>query len=129
MGVTPDRRLRRRLNLPAVEEGLRRTQRVLERPPDRDPLDDRVLENMLAGYAYVDAIAAAGVDPFALGHLKQLLEVNCLVLYGTSPERRAAYAGSLEANEQRFYGEGAAGVRDVVEWVADHRDAAPDDLA
>jgi hypothetical protein len=129
MGVTPDRRLGGRLNLPAVEEDLRRAQCTLERPIDRDLFDDRVLENMLAGYAYVDAIVAAGVDPFALGHLKQLLELNGLVLYGTSPERRAAYAGYLQANEQRFYGEGAAGVRDVVEWVADHRDAASDDLA
>ena len=118
MGATPEAKVGGRIKLLAVEEALRRTQRLLGEAPDRDPLDDRVLGNLLAGYAYVDGLVTAGVDPFALGNLKHLLELNHLVLCGTSPERRAAYSRHLEANERRFYGEDAAGIRDVVEWVA-----------
>ena len=120
MGATPEAKAGGRINLLAVEEALRRTQRLLGDAPDRDRLDDRVLGNLLAGYAYVDGLITAGIDPFALGHLKHLLEMNHLVLCGVSPERRAAYARHLEANERRFYGEDVAGVRDVVEWIAGH---------
>jgi hypothetical protein len=125
VGVTPKPNVRGRINLPAVEAGLRRTQRLLGRPADRDPFDDRVLDNLLAGYAYVDGLVAAEVDPFAMGNLKHLLELNYLVLCGASPDRRAAYVRHLQASEQRFYGDGVAGVRDVVEWVAGHPDASP----
>jgi hypothetical protein len=129
VGVTPERSACRRLDLPAVEAGLRRIQCLLARPGGRDPLDERVLENLLAGYAYVDGLVEAGVDPFALGHLKHLLELNYLVLCGDSAERRAAYARHLAASERRFYGEDAAGVRDVVEWAAGHPDAPPGERA
>lgn len=129
MGATPETKVGGRINLLAVEEALRRTQRLLGEAPDRDPFDDRVLANLRAGYAYVDSLVTAAVDPFALGNLKHLLELNCLVLCGVSPERRAAYARHLEANERRFYGEDAAGVRDVVEWIAGHPGAPGAELA
>src|SRR5262245_15493960 len=125
MGVTPDRAARTRVNLATVATSLRRVQAAVGLLEGRDVFDDRVLENMVSGYAYVDALVAARVDPFALGHLKHLLELNCLVLCGTSPERRATYTGHLQATEQRFYGDGAAGVRDLVEWVADHPNGPP----
>jgi hypothetical protein len=129
VGATPETKVGGRINLLAVEEALRRTQRLLGEAPDRDPFDDRVLANLRAGYAYVDSLVTAGVDPFALGNLKHLLELNCLVLCGVSPERRAAYARHLEANERRFYGEDVAGVRDVVEWIAGHPGAPGAELA
>jgi hypothetical protein len=129
VGATREAKVGGRINLLAVEEALRRTQRLLGGVPDRDPFDNRVLANLLAGYAYVDGLVTGGVDPFALGNLKHLLELNCLVLCGVSPERRAAYARHLEANERRFYGEDVAGVRDVVEWIAGHPGAPSAELA
>jgi hypothetical protein len=84
---------------------------------------------MLAGYAYVDELVAAGTDVFALGNLKHLLELNTLVLYGASTARRADHAGHLAANERRFYEERAAGVRDVVEWYARNAGESPWDRA
>ena len=129
MGATPETKVGGRINLLTVEGALRRTQRLLGGTPDRDPFDDRVLANLLAGYEYVDRLLTAGVDPFALGNLKHLLELNCLVLCGVSPERRAAYARHLEANERRFYGEDVAGVREVVEWIAGHPGAPGAELA
>ncbi len=88
----------------------------------RDPLDGAVVDNMMAGYALVDALVADGVDLFALGNSKHLLELNALVLCGNSPARRQKYAGHLQATEHRFYEERQGGVEDLVEWYARHDD-------
>jgi hypothetical protein len=88
----------------------------------RDPLDDRVIENMMAGYAFVDTLVSEGVDVFARGNSKHLLELNALVLCGSSAARRDAYASHIEATERRFYEERQGGVQDLVEWHARHED-------
>jgi prophage maintenance system killer protein len=116
-----------RLDLAAVEASLRGVQArfagINQRlAAHRDPLDDRVVDNMLAGYAFVDALVAAGTDVLALGQLKHLLELNTLVLCGASEARRAAHAGHRTATERRFYDEPDAGIQDVVEWYAGHDD-------
>ena len=115
-----------RIDLAAVEGSLRRVQRDFARINERlrshrDPMDDRVVDNLLAGYAFVDALVAEGVDVFAMGQLKHWLELNTLVLCGTSVARRAEYARHLAATERRFYDTPAAGIQDVVEWHARHR--------
>jgi hypothetical protein len=116
-----------RLNLAAIEGSLREVQDHHAHIQDRlgghrDPLDDRVIDNMLAGYVAVEALAAAGTDVFALGQHRHLLELNTLVLCGSSEARRAAYARHLQATEQRFYEEREAGIQDVVEWHVRHID-------
>jgi hypothetical protein len=88
-------------------------------------MSDRVVENMLAGYAFVDALLAAGTDVFAMGNLKNLLELNTIVLCGTDRERREQYARHLGASERRFYEEPAGGIQDLVEWYADQRHESP----
>jgi Fic/DOC family len=87
----------------------------------REPMSDRVVENMLTGYAFVDALLVAGIDLFAMGNLKNLLEINTIVLCGTDPARRNQYARHIEATERRFYEEREGGIQDVVEWYARHR--------
>ena len=99
------------MNLPAVEASLRRVQREIARLK----VDDRVVANMLAGYAFVDALAAEATDVFAMGNLKHLLELNTRVLCGTSRLRREAYRRHIEATAHRFYGEPDGGIQDVVE--------------
>ncbi|HXA97758.1 MAG TPA: hypothetical protein VN323_19515 [Candidatus Dormibacteraeota bacterium] len=119
-----------RLDLPAIEVSLRRVQVApAVTGGARDPLDERVLDNLLAGYARVDELVAGSVDVLAMGRLKHLLELNSLVLCGASQERRVAYARHLEATERRFYGEGADGVGEVVEWAAAHQDDPPRERA
>jgi hypothetical protein len=122
------------LCLAAVEASLRGAQAAFpglnaSLSAHRDPLDDRVVENMLAGYAYVDELVGSGTDVFALGNVRHLLELNTLVLCGASEARRAAHAGHLAANERRFYEERAAGVQDVVEWYARNAGDSPWDRA
>src|SRR5262249_19270642 len=72
-----------RLNLRVIEGTLRTVQRefgeiqrALGAP--RDPLSDPVIDNMLAGYALVDALLADGTDVLAMGNLKHLLELNTM---------------------------------------------------
>jgi prophage maintenance system killer protein len=114
-----------RVDLAAVDASLRYLQREFgleaeDAAAARDPMDDRVIDNMVAGYAYVDTLVAAGVNVLAMGHHKDLLEMNTIVLCGTSAARRAEYAGHIEATEQRFYEEREGGIRDLVEWYQIH---------
>jgi len=109
------------LDLGAIEDSLRGVQRdfpgINERlSPPRDPLDDSVIHNMVAGYALVDALAAERVDLFAMGNLRCWLELNTTVLCGTDPIDRAEYARHRQTTEQRFYEEQDGGIRDLVEW-------------
>jgi prophage maintenance system killer protein len=125
---------RRRVHLAAVEASLRGLQRDFERvvgdpATGRDPMDDHVVDNMLAGYAFVDALVADGVDVFAMGNLKHVLEMNARVLCGTSPARRALYERHLQATERRFYEEREGGIQDLVEWYRSHEDDAAWDRA
>jgi hypothetical protein len=113
------------LNLPAIEESLRCVQRQLGRinqrlHAPRDPMGDDVVQNMVAGYAFVDALVAADVDLFAMGNLKYLLELNRIVLCGPSRVTRDEYARHMEATEQRFYEEQDGGIQDLVEWYVRH---------
>jgi hypothetical protein len=123
-----------RIDLDAVEASLRRVQQNFERinarlSYRREPLSAHVLDNMLAGYAYVDALAAAPLDVFAMGNLKYLLELNTIVLCGTDPVRREQYAGHIETTERRFYEERKGGIQDLVEWWARQRWASVWDRA
>jgi len=88
-----------------------------------------VVANMVAGYAFVDALVADSVDVFAMGNLKHVLEMNALVLCGTSLARRAAYERHLQATERRFYEEREGGIQDLVEWYRSHEDDAAWDRA
>jgi hypothetical protein len=120
----------RRIDLAAVSASLRRLQRELATAmpgsgPARDPCDDRVVENLEAGYAHVDALVAGGVDVFAMGNLRHVLELNTIVLCGTDPARRSHYARHVEASEERFYDHPDGGVRDLVEWYRCHAEIAP----
>jgi hypothetical protein len=112
-------------DLPAIAAALRRTQaqfdeinRYLRVP--RDGLDTEVIDNLLEGYAYVDALVRGGVDLFAPGRSACLLDINRLVLVGSSSTRRQRYASHLDATERQFYEEREGGVGDLVEWVDSH---------
>jgi len=111
------------MDVRAVEAALRGVQRdfadingQLNTP--RDPLSDEVVENMAAGYVRVDELVGAGVDVFAIGNAKHLLELNNLVLCGASPARREEYAEHIEATAQRFYEERAGGIGDLTDWYS-----------
>jgi len=91
----------------------------------RDPMSEQVVGNMVEAYAYVDRLVAEDVDLFTYGHLRRLLDLNAIVLCGTDPGRRTAYDEHLQATEKRFFDEEGAGIQDLMEWYAAHRDGSP----
>ena len=97
--------------------------------PPRDPLADDVVRNMVAGYELVDLLAASGIDPFAMGNLKYLLELNTTVLCGTDPVKREEYARHRQTTEERFYEAQHGGIQDLVEWYESRRGDPPWTLA
>lgn len=118
-----------RFDLAAIDLTLRRLQRefpaINPRLRDRrDPLDDAVIDNLMAGYAYVDELVAARTDLLALGNLKHLIELNSRVLCGTDETARRDSAEHLRLTEERFYNAPGGGIRDIVEWHQKHRDDA-----
>jgi hypothetical protein len=113
------------LNLQAVEASLRdvqaqfpRINAILKSPRDR--MDDAIVENMLAGYAFVDGLLGRKVDLFSVAQLRCFLELNAIVLCGLDPKVRAESARHLAATEKHFYDEKDGGVRDIIEWYAMH---------
>jgi prophage maintenance system killer protein len=113
----------RRLNLPAIEASLRQVQREfatinLRLSGQRDPMSDLVVENLMAGYSYVDVLVDWGIDIFAMGKHKYFLELNNIVLCGPDQELRAEFVQHIAATKVRFYEEPGGGIEDLVEWRA-----------
>lgn len=113
------------LNLSAIESSLRRVQREFESINarlswQRDPMSDTVVDNLLAGYTFVDVLIDWDIDVFAMGKHKYLLELNNIVLCGPDQELRAEFSQHLEATKNRFYDESGGGIEDLVEWRARH---------
>ncbi|WP_236849020.1 hypothetical protein [Candidatus Thiodictyon syntrophicum] len=117
-----------RLDLAAIERSLRAVQRdfarinaTLEIP--RDPLSDRVIANLLAGYAYLDSLLALGRNPLALGNSADLLQLNHLVLCGTDEADIKDAAKHLAETVARFYDRsGPGGVGELMDTLAAYRD-------
>lgn len=134
MRSVPDRGAGRRLDLTAIAAALLDLERAFPDINDRlnerhDPLEDSVVDRMVAGYAYVDRLVADGVDLFAMGNLRHLCEINFLVLLGDDPNRRAEHVRLTKATEEHFYDQEPAGIRDVVAWWESHRGEGPWRLA
>lgn len=116
-----DKTTRRRYDLDAIGQALRALQRAFPSvnpalKDRREPLDDDVVLNMLAGYAMVDSLLECDVDLFAYGNLQPWLELNTLVLCGEEVLRPERLADLIEATEARFYDDEHGGIRDIMEW-------------
>jgi hypothetical protein len=114
-----------RLNLKAIEQSLRDVQREFPKINERlhsrrDSMTDAVLENMLAGYAFVDRAVADGVDLFTLRHATALLEFNHIVLCGLNQQVRQEYQAHIEATAQRFYEQEEFNIDDILRWYYKH---------
>ena len=66
-----------------------------------------------------------GVDPFRRGQHGHLLELNTIVLCGTSPEERRRFHRHIEATEAHFYEVVGGGIREIMEWYDRHRGDDP----
>jgi len=114
-----------RLDLKTIEQSLRDVQREFPKINEilhsrRDSMTDAVLENMLAGYAFVDKAVADGADLFTLRHIPDLLEFNHIVLCGLNQQVRQEYQTHIEATAQRFYEQEEFNIDDILRWYYKH---------
>src|SRR5215831_11379614 len=114
-----------RLDLKAIEQSLRDVQREFPKINERlhsrrDPMTDDVLDNMLAGYAFVDQAVADGLDLFTMRHAPALLELNHIVLCGLNEQVRQEYQTHIEAAAQRFYEQEEFNIDDILRWYYRH---------
>jgi len=86
----------------------------------RDSMTDAVLENMLAGYTFIDKAVADGVDLFRLRHITDLLELNHIVLCGLNQRIRQEYQTHIEAATQRFHEQEEFNIDDILRWYYRH---------
>jgi prophage maintenance system killer protein len=116
---------RYRLDLKAIEQSLREVQRAFPQINEilhsrRDSMTDAVLENMLAGYTFIDRAVAEDVDLFMLRHVTTLLELNHIVLCGVDPHIRQEYQTHIEATTQRFHEQEEFSINDILRWYYRH---------
>jgi prophage maintenance system killer protein len=114
-----------RLDLKAIEQSLRDVQREFPKINEslqsrRDSMTDAVLENMLAGYIFVDRAVADGVDLFTLRHATAFLEINHIVLCGLNEQVRQEYQTHIETTTQRFYEQEECNIDDILRWYYKH---------
>lgn len=118
-----------RIEAELLEVGLRLREFDAGAGTTHDPLDGEAIANMLEGYRYIERLECDRVDLFSPGSSLHLLELNCIVLCGTQPHRRAEQAKQLAATERRFYDEPDAGIGDLVDWYRANANASVWDRA
>lgn len=121
---------RSRLNLPEIARSLRGVQREFPKINEvlrsrRDSMTDEVVENMLAGYAFVDQAIAEDRDLLTSMHTAWLLELNSLVLCGADPRVRREYHTHLEETAHRFYRQEEFNIDDILRWYEKHAGESP----
>jgi|SRR5215471_16469562 len=119
-----------RLDLKAIEQSLRDVQREFSKINEllhsrRDSMTDEVLENMLAGYTFVDKAVADGIDLFTLRHATDILELNHIVLCGLNQQVRQEYQTHIAAATQRFHEQEAFNIDDILRWYYRHENESP----
>jgi len=126
--TSPNAKKEMRFDLAVIERALRAVQRDFERinatlETPRDPLSDRVIANLLAGYAYLDTLLADGRHPLTLGNSADLLQLNHLVLCGTDEADIQDAAKHMAETAARFYDRsGPGGIGELMDTLAAHRD-------
>jgi hypothetical protein len=78
---------------------------------------DESLDNMVAGYELVDSLVETGIDLFALGQSRRILELNNTVLYGAEgAARKERFSTQLAVSAEHFYNKPEGGIGDLVEF-------------
>jgi len=84
-----------------------------------------MVDHLMSGYAFIDALVERNVDLLAFGQLHLFLELNALVLCGQGKQVRLDAAGHLAATDKHFFDNVDGGIRDVIEWHALHAHEPP----
>jgi hypothetical protein len=113
------------LNLKAIERSLREVQLRFPQINEilrsrRDSMTDEVIENIMAGYAFIDRAIADDIDLLDTRYVAGLLELNHIVLCGCDPATRREHHKHTQATTQRFYAQGEFNINDILRWHRNH---------
>lgn len=96
-----------RIDTTLVEASLRALQQRFKQINDtlemrREAMKDDIVDNLLAGYAYVNELLERDINSLHPKQLHPILELNNIVLCGTDRAARVDYNGNIEATKRRF---------------------------
>lgn len=119
-----------RLDLNAIETSLRGVQREFPQINEvlqarRDSMTDVVVDNMMAGYTFVDKAIHDGINLLGTKNVVCLLELNHIVLCGLDSELRLEYHKHIVATRQRFYEQEEYNINSILRWYRKHENESP----
>lgn len=122
-------RKRLRLHLGRIEDELRDVQRHFPAINaalncHRDDFTDRVRQNMLAAYEFLDAVVDDSLDLFSDDGLEALLQLNHLVLLGSGYDPHA-FDRHITLTRQQFFFNFLRYVRPIRRWYRKHETENP----
>ncbi|MGI6638938.1 MAG: hypothetical protein ACOX4Z_07810 [Desulfobulbus sp.] len=91
----------------------------------REPMRDEILNNMLAGYEYVNYLLKKDVKLLRPEGLHHFLELNNIVLCGSDVEKRKDFKEHIVSNTDRFYEQSEFSIRHLRSWAEKHRKDTP----
>jgi hypothetical protein len=118
------------IDLEKVEASLREVQKNFDRinrklDMRREPMREEILVNLLSGYAYVNILLARDVDLLKRPGFHHFLELNHIVLCGTTPEKRRDYKEHIQSTTDRFYQQQEFSISTLRKWAAKHQSDSP----
>lgn len=118
------------MDLDKIESSLRAVQADFDRINNtledrRDPMRDVIVRNMVEGYRYVNSFLDKDISLLQRQGLHHLLELNHIVLCGTSPSARKDAKKHIAATTERFYEQKDFCISDIRRWAEDHRKDSP----
>ena len=119
-----------RIDLEGVEFSLRTVQKNFDRINDsldmrREAMRDEIVENLMAGYRYIDSLLEQDFSLVEQQGLHHFLELNNIVLCGESLEKRKDYRQHILATTDRFYSQKDFSIRDLRKWADQNRKITP----
>ena len=114
-----------RINIDQVEKSLRAVQRDFHKINEsldmrREDLADEIVENMVAGYDYVNYLLDKEISLLRRSGYIHYLELNHIVLCGQGKRNRKNYHGHIETTTQRFYGHKKFSIKHLRLWNEAH---------
>ena len=119
-----------RINVDQVEKSLRAVQRDFHQINDsldmrRENLADEIVENMVAGYDYVNFLLDKDIRLLRRSGYVHYLELNHIVLCGQGRRNRENYIGHIQTTTDRFYEHKEFSIRHMRLWdLANEKETA-----
>ncbi|MGI6655291.1 MAG: hypothetical protein ACOX5Z_00370 [Desulfobulbus sp.] len=118
------------IDIDEVGKSLREVQRDFDAINDilamrREPMRDEIIDNMLAGYEYVNWLLDKEIRLLKPEGLDHFLELNNIVLCGADLNKRKDFKQHILANTDRFYEQREFSIKNMRRWAEKHKGDSP----